>query len=179
MIEAALATPVFLLVVVGVMEFGLALKDYLAMSSGSRAAVRTASTLGNASNTDYASVQALLKGSRAITQGSGTIQMVVVFKATGPDNVLTSTSTCLTGSVTNLCNRYTTSDLTRSADDFGCGSSSPDRFWCPSSRKFRQSDPPDYVGIYVQVLHQNPTGLFGATRTFTDQYVMRIEPKEL
>jgi len=179
MIEAALATPVFLLIVVGVMEFGLALKDYLAMSSGSRAAIRTAATLGNSSTTDHSTLTALRNGSRAISVGSGRIDFVVVYKATGPNDLLPTASGCLTASVTAKCNRYTPADLLRPAVDFGCGAAEPDRFWCPTGRKVAQSDPPDYVGVYVQVTHNNPTGMFGTTRTFTDQYVMRIEPQKL
>ena len=179
MIEAAITTPIFLLVVVGVMEFGLALKDYLAMSSGSRAAARTESTMGNASTTDHAALTALLAGAKAISPGSGRIEVVVVFKATGPESTLTASSACLTASVTGLCNRYLPADLTRSVNDFGCGPSAPDRYWCPTTRHTAQSDPPDYVGIYVKVTHTNPTGMFGATRTFADQYVMRIEPQRL
>lgn len=178
-VEAALATPVFLLIVIGVMEFGLALKDYLAMSSGTRAAVRTASTLGNASTTDHAVLQALRNGSRAINGTSATIDVIVIHKASGPTDALTTTSTCLTASVTNLCNRYTAADLARPASDFGCGPSAPDRYWCPTVRKTAQSDPPDYVGVYVRVTHRHPTGLLGQSRTFTDNYVMRIEPQRL
>lgn len=42
-VEAALVTPVFILIVFGILEFGLLFKDWLAVSSSVRAAVRIAS----------------------------------------------------------------------------------------------------------------------------------------
>lgn len=178
-VEAAICTPVFLFIIVGVMEFGLALKDYLAMSSGTRAAVRTASTVGNSSTADHAILAALRNGTRAISESSGSIDTIVIYRASGPTDLLSSVDSCLAGSVAGRCNRYVGADLSRPVSQFGCAASSPDRFWCPTSRLVAQSDPPDYVGIHVVVTHINPTGVFGERRTFSDTYVMRIEPQRL
>ncbi len=44
------------------------------------------------------------------------------------------------------------------------------------ARKVFLSDPPDYVGVYIEVHHQSLTGAVGMTRDFKDQFVAQLEP---
>lgn len=178
LVEAVLITPIFLLVLFGTFEFSLALRDYLALQSGSRAAVRVGSTAGNAGMADFDLLAAYKQGAKAL-QGSSTLSEIVVWKATGPNDTLSAGDPCLTSSVAGRCNRYDASSLTQPSTKFGCGTGTLDGYWCPTTRKIRQSDPPDYIGVYVRIVHQNPTGIFGASRTFTEQNVMRLEPQRL
>lgn len=70
---------------------------------------------------------------------------------------------------------------------FGCltagphANASPDRYWCPGTRKDGRSDNnkagPDYVGIWMKVNHGWVTKMFGNTSTMTDQSVIQIEPR--
>jgi hypothetical protein len=70
---------------------------------------------------------------------------------------------------------------------FGClttgphANASPDRYWCPGTRKDARSDNsragPDYVGIWMKVNHSWVTKLFGSATTMTDQSVIQIEPR--
>jgi len=70
---------------------------------------------------------------------------------------------------------------------FGClttgphANASPDRHWCPGTRKDARSDNskagPDYVGIWMKVNHGWVTKMFGNTTTMTDQSVIQIEPR--
>lgn len=70
---------------------------------------------------------------------------------------------------------------------FGCVTSgphadlSPDRFWCPGTRKDARSDNnragPDYVGVWMKVDHRWVTRMFGTATTMTDQSVIQIEPR--
>ncbi len=177
-VEAVLITPIFLLILFGTFEFSLALRDYLALQSGARAAVRVGSTSGNAGMADFDMLAAYREGAKAL-QGSSTLSEIVVWKATGPNDTLSNSSACRTASVAGLCNRYTASSLTEPSTKFGCGTGTLDGYWCPTTRKVRQSDPPDYIGVYVRIVHQNPTGIFGASRTFVEQNVMRLEPQRL
>ena len=39
--------------------------------------------------------------------------------------------------------------------------------------------PPDYVGVYVVGVHNNLIGLFGKSFTFSNDTVIRIEPRTL
>jgi hypothetical protein len=78
-------------------------------------------------------------------------------------------------------------DLKKASSQFGCLDSSGnatkiDRYWCPTSRKSAltgTSGPPDYVGVYVKGVHNNLIGLFGKTFTFTNDTVIKIEPRTL
>ena len=72
---------------------------------------------------------------------------------------------------------------------FGCvGPPGPttkkDNYWCPTTRKSalqstNGNGPPDYVGVYVEGTHRNLIGLFGKTFTFSNDTVIRIEPRTL
>jgi hypothetical protein len=60
--------------------------------------------------------------------------------------------------------------------------SKKDNYWCPTTRKYALSGtngPPDYVGVYVVGVHHNLVGLFGASFTFSNDTVIRIEPRAL
>lgn len=177
-VEGALVAPIFLLLLFGVFEFGLALRDYMALQSGTHAAVRVASTNGNDVDTDAEILLAFADGSKAL-ESSSTVTTIVVWKASGPDDSLSPSSPCLTGSVAGLCNRYVAGDLSRSPSDFGCAVGGPDTAWCPDTRNVRLSDPPDYVGVTVAIVHSASPGIFGSTRDFTAEEVMRLEPQRL
>lgn len=70
---------------------------------------------------------------------------------------------------------------------FGClttgphANASPDRYWCPGTRKDARSDNskagPDYVGIWIKADHAWVTKMFGNQSTMTDQSVIQIEPR--
>lgn len=175
-VESALALPLFLLLIFGTMEFGLAFRTYLTLTNTTRDAARFAATLGRDADADYQVLNeaiANLGGYRA-----GTLQKIVIFKAAGPSSTTSSgaLAACLSGSVTGLCNTYVGGSISTNPADYGCNYTSPDRFWCPAGRKVAVSDPPDYVGIYIEVRHTGLTGVIGMTRTFTDEFVMRLEP---
>ncbi len=179
LVDAALASPVFILLLLGVFEFGLAFRDYLTLTSATRAAARSASVEGRNSYADYDVLQAIKSNTQTLAN-SGDLTHIVIFKATGPDATLANMgmNACLT-TASSTCNTYTATDLARPQTDFACGVSSPDRYWCPTTRKDRLGGPPDFVGVHITILHHNPTGIFGSTKTFDDETVMRIEPTAL
>ncbi len=174
-VESALALPIFLLLIFGTMEFGLAFRTYLTLTNTTRDAARFASTLGNDADADYQTVAeavANLQGMKA-----GALQKIIIFKATGPSSTTSSgaLAACRTASVTGLCNTYT-GTISTNPTDYGCNYTSPDRYWCPAGRKVNVSDPPDYVGVYIEVKHTGLTGVLGMTRNFSDEFIMRLEP---
>ena len=175
-VESALILPIFFLVIFGTLEFGLAFRTYLTLDNATRDAARFEATLGNAADADFQTVSQVVND--IANMHAGTLQKIIVFKGTGPRSTTASgsLSTCRSGSVVGLCNTYVGSALTMSSTNFGCGAASPDRYWCPANRKVNLSDPPDYVGVYVETLHAGVTGAFGRTRMFEDEVVMRIEP---
>jgi len=174
-VEAAIGTVLFLTLLFGVIEFGLAFKDYLSMSAAVRDGGRVATTQGRNTLTDFLVIKTVKQRMPAVATGN--ILRIVVFKATGPSSTIDSiNATCKTASVTNVCNSYGPTDFTRPSSDFTGETPSPDRFWPPAGRKDALSGPPDYVGVWVQISHRGVTGLVRLSDTYSDDVVMRIEP---
>ena len=161
-VEAAFITPVFFALVLGIMEGGLYMKDYLAMSNAVRAGARSASAAGADGEADLYTLYDISNEAGAL--GGNQIQYVVVYKASGIGTA--PTATCSGGtSAAGTCNVYTPADIakavaqvkeqsaqaaavaagqTRTLDSskiwFGClttgvrAGQSPDRYWCPGTR---------------------------------------------
>ena len=180
LIEAAFVTPIFMVLIFGMVEFGLVMNNYLGVANAARAGARVASASGNSTQADFAVLQAVAKESTAIKRSD--IVYIVVFKASATGDA--PTAACQSGTATSgVCNVYVSADLARPSTDFGCGNSSPDRYWCPSTRKVAQSvasgGPPDYIGVWVKVTHHWVTKMFGSTKSLTDSSVIRLEPLKL
>jgi hypothetical protein len=174
-VEAAIATVLVLTLLFGVIEFGLAFKDYLSMSAAVRDGARVATTQGSSTLADYLIIKTIKERMPAVATGN--IERIVVFKATGPSSTIESVnSACKTGSVTDVCNSYGPSDLSRPSTDFTGAVPSPDRYWAPANRKDTLSGPPDYVGVWVQISHKAVTGFLNLGNDYSDDVVMRIEP---
>lgn len=190
LVEAAIIAPIAIALVFGAMELGYAYYGKLTVEHMSIAGARAASGSANDYLSDYAMLQAIKDAKGGV--GASSITKIVIYRATGPnDRVPTA---CKTASVTNTsvtrgCNFYTGADLSLASTQFGCvGPPGPttkkDNFWCPTARKSallstNGNGPPDYVGVYVVGIHKNLVGLFGKTFTFSNDTVIRIEPRTL
>lgn len=178
LVEAAIYTPVLMLFLFGILEFGLAFRSYLTAAHGTRDASRSASIMGTSPDADFHILRDIKSSMVAIPPSS--IDRIVIWHASGPGDSVPAG--CAAGSATSVgraCNVYTGADLTRGEDDFGCAPSSPDRYWCPTSRNTALNDPPDFVGIYIEVRHNFVSGLFGAGLDMADTTIMRLEPEGL
>jgi hypothetical protein len=180
LVEASIVTPILLLFVFGIFEFGFAFRDYLAVANTTRDGVREASVAGNVADADYRTLRSVRRASAALPDGA--IDRIIVFKASGPEG--TVPSACLTGPVTGVCNVYVPADLSLDVTEFGCDPSAnprpdPDRFWCPTDREVSVQAGLDFVGIHVEVEHSYLTGLFGDDITFKDTTVLQVEPQDL
>ena len=182
MAEAAFVTPVLLLLVFGIFEFGLLMRDNLTLANTTRVGARSAATLGNEPTADHGILRAIRHASKALPVRQ--IDRIVVFNAGGPNG--TPTASCMAGTPSSTpgaqCNVYTVDDLDLPASDFGClPTRDLDRYFCPVDRKVAQSaangGPPDYVGIWIQATHGWVTGLWGDALTITDLSVTRLEPQ--
>lgn len=214
-LEAAFVTPVFFTLILGIIEGGLYMQDYLAVSNSVRAGARTASAGGAIAEADLYTVYQVAKESTALNQDQ--IQYVVIYKATGFGEAPTDDGSpeggCKSGiPISGVCNVYRPADMNkalaqveeltkqraaltegidRTLDQskiwFGCittgpnAGQSPDRFWCPGTRKDARSDNnrtgPDYVGVYIKAEHGWVTKMFGNKTTISDQSVIQIEPR--
>jgi hypothetical protein len=215
-VEAAFVTPIFFMLIFGVVEGGMYMQDKLAVSSAVRAGARSASAWGAVAQADLYTVYQLALESTALNAGQ--LDYIVIYKATGFGEAPTDdgggpAGGCRSGvPVTGVCNVYRAADLDKaiaqveeeSAQEaaitagvnrtlnqskiwFGCvttgpnAGQSPDRYWCPSSRKDARSDNnrsgPDFVGVYMKARHNFVTGMFGRTAVISDQSVIQIEPR--
>ncbi len=175
-VEAAFITPVFMLMVLGIMEVGLAMNDNLALAHTVRAGTRVASASGNDLYADYGIIQAVKREISAVPRAQ--IQRIVVYKATRYGEE--PTTDCMTGAAgqTGLCNIYDTTAFNAVKTRWGCKTAEAlDRYWCPTSRIVSRTAGPNYVGVWVKIEHRWVTGMFGDTTELTDQSVIRLEPR--
>jgi Flp pilus assembly protein TadG len=186
-VEAAFITPVFIALVLGVVEIGLAMNDYLAVSSTVRSGARSASAYGADLYSDFGVLQAVNNESAALNQAK--INYIVIYKASAfgaAPSAGCQAGTSSSGDPTthaNACNVYTSAAFSHPKADFGClTTQNLDRYWCPTDRKVTEGitpvgDGPDYVGVWISYNHDWVTKMFGNTKTFTDQSVVRLEPR--
>lgn len=181
LVEAAFVTPLFLLLVFGIIEVGLAMNDRLALAHAVRAGTRVASASGNDRLADYGIIKTVMAEAAAL--GDDQIEMVIVYRADGigdppPDRCLEGRSARPTTKTDDACNVYLPEDFGVKKDKWGCKDEEDlDEFWCPMSREVVRSQGPEYVGVYMKVSHRWVTGMFGQTVTLTDQSVIRLEPR--
>ena len=183
LVEAAFITPVFALLIFGMVEFGLTFRDYLTVANVSRDSARAASAYGDGLYADYNVIQIALQSSKGFRPNE--IQRLVIFDAGSVSgNILDAAHpahACLTATegIDGVCNVYDNADLLLAKSSFGCkATENLDRYWCPNTRETSASGPPDYVGVYVRARHDFITGLFGPGMNLTDVLVMRIEPQD-
>ena len=190
LVEVALITPVFFLLIFGILEYGLAFRDYLTVANASRDGARAASAFGDDQYTDYNVLQVIRQSTKGFRPNE--VQRVIIFDAGTVGGSVLNTShpahACLNATVgiADVCNVYTGAALSLPKSSFGCRTDQNlDRYWCPTAlngqngREVRASVGPDYVGVYVQTRHDFITGLFGPGLTLKDELVMRIEPQQL
>lgn len=175
-LEAAFVTPVFFLLIFGVVELGLTMNDYLAVANTVRAGSRVASASGDDLYADYGIIQRVEAESSALPRSS--IVRIVVYKASALGEK--PTATCQAGTpVTGVCNVYTTAAFDKTKAQFGCLTTETlDKSWCPTTRKVTLTGTgPDYVGVWMKVNHQPITKMFVTTQTLSDQSVIQLEPR--
>lgn len=178
-VEAAVIAPIFFLLLFAILEFGIAMRSYLALSNAVRDGAREAAVEANEGDADYNAVNLISSAGAVIPDGN--IDRIVVYHADGPDGE--PSAGCKAGTPSAVhgqeCNVYGAGDFGRDIADFGCDPlvPSPDRFWCPADREVSRAGPPDWVGVWIQIQHPWVTGLFGSDLTMTDNMVMRIEPR--
>lgn len=179
-----MVTPLFILLVMAMFEFGFLLHNYLQVSGASSAAVRTLTVAGNDPDADFLAMQTLDHG--LSTFDPVDVTSVIVYRADGPagELPLACTSNPIPDGVD--CNRYSGADFFLSATDsggnptgnWGCDVGARDVGWCPMDRQANLSDPggPDYIGIHIEVNQRNLSGMFNIQDRLEISRVARIEP---
>lgn len=171
LVEAAIAFPVLMLIILGTVEAGFYFSSQSTTTTSSRDGARYA-TAFYAVKADKVAVGNEIKGEveadlRALT-GQGTPVQMWIYKATSsgdPAGGLSCTANCL---------RYTWNGATGEFD-YQPGTS---HVWSTVDACITAGSPAlDEVGVMVEVSHQLLSGAFGSgQRTVRERSVLRLEP---
>lgn len=160
-VEFALILPILLLLLIGIVEWSLAFKDDLSVTSATRTGARTASAEGRSPTFADDTARAMAVAVTALNGDS--IKEMWIYKA-GTDGKPDSGSF----SGCSVCVRYTwdkaSSSFVKAGGDW------------PSSSQNACAGESDTVGVYLKVDHSFLSGYFGPTVTITDHTVMKLEP---
>ena len=173
LVEAAIITPLLMMLVFGIIEFGFAFKDSLTLANGSRAGARVGSAAGIDPVADWSILQAVRGATGSLTK----VDLIVVFKATGPTSSVPS-SCVSTGGQVGVCNVYNAADMALSQASFLSAGYSKDDSWAAASRitSLTSANGPDYLGVYVRAQHNSIFQLIVPSRKLNDTVIMRLEP---
>ncbi len=182
-VEAALVTPMIVLLVFGIMEFSLILRDYVSVSSAVRVGARIASAnpgAGTCSTSCTPSTSPKLSQLAAdAIQTAGTampkdsIDYIFVYLANdkgypGATGVTTMPATMAACAAVGNCVAYKWVDASdRFTYQSGTWTTSQINA-CPTTS--------NSVGVYLHATHNNITGFFGNTIGLGDRTVMKFEP---
>lgn len=188
-VEAALVTPVLVVLVFGIIEFSFALRDYVAVSSAVRTGARIASTgadLGpGVCPTDLASpctpssspklaqeaADAIQRAGSAMPKDS--IDYILVYKAN--DGGYPGTETAMPSSCNGIsdCVRFTWRDA---EDKFRYSGGSWDSTTISACFPGTAGSPLDRIGVDMHATHKFMTAIFGSSIGLSDHAVMDFEP---
>jgi Flp pilus assembly protein TadG len=171
-VEMAIVLPLLILLVFGIVEYGLLFKEKLTIASATASSARTGATMGSRDAADMRILEALEAGLFDQVDSSVLIS-VEIFKANET-----------TGAKTGFVNTYifTPSDPCKWAP---CPSTTPGPAvyggnWPPVDRNTTLSPTGgglDVLGIEVVYHHSDITGLIpGVDRNLTERALIRIEP---
>lgn len=164
LVEAAIVMPVLVLLLFGILEWGLAFKTTLTVSSATRSGARTGSAMPRQSNYDTA-VREAVETSLDAMSGNAVPLELWIYKAgtNGKPEGYSSFSGCQP----TLCHRYTWNGTQFVAQS---------GYSWPATAQDACAGGADEIGVYVKVRHQFVSGMFGDSRVLTDHTVMRLEP---
>ena len=167
LVEAAFVLPVMILLVAGIIDFGLAFKNLQTVFTATRDGARTGSV--ETRQTGYANdvADAVKKSLNAVPTNG--YQELWIYKANAsgkPDSGnFTSCTTCV---------RFTWNDTTKSwttVQNAWPATGSGSQYACAGTPG------PDTLGVYLKVRHDMLMGLFGSTKMLTDYSVADLEPR--
>lgn len=181
-VEAALIFPVLILLVFGIIEFALLMRDHVATTSIVRAGARTASaavdpaagpTPSGVPQFVQTTVDAMERAGSALPKDS--YESLWVYKAAANGYAIGATgpnyfepADCSTS-----CIRYQWSDA---RDEFRPVDVNA---WRESTIRACPGAPFDAVGVYLSAEHKWLTGVFGSTTKVSDRAVLNFEPFSL
>ncbi len=170
MVEMAIVLPIFILLFFGMLEFGLAFKDRLAMTHAANQATRDATVRGNQDIADLEILQAFEAG----LVGAASIDLVVhvdIFKAGTDGSPMVWDRYVPDGST---CGWNPCPDPLLPPVVYGNPADYPP---CARDTSLDPTDGVDTIGIQVEYTHNWVTGVLGfSTQTWHETARARMEP---
>jgi Flp pilus assembly protein TadG len=168
-IEAAILTPLLLLLVFGIIEFGMLFKDWLAVTSSVRAGTRMASAEPRVSTFAQDAADQVAKEAAALDMGN--VLDLWIYKAqntgtnagypVGGDSNFTTCTTCVKFHWNPATKKFVAYSNT----------------WAYTAQNACQGDAAhDSVGVYLKINHPGVTGLIFGNMTIKEHSVMSLEP---
>lgn len=166
-VEAALVTPLLILLVFGIVEYGMLFKDSLAVTSSIRSAGRMASAEPRLASYAQDAADQVANSGGALKLTNTQALWVYKSKVNGfPLGDSTNTFANCTA-----CTKFTWNASTKHFDQVGTST------WLNTAQNACPGDPlHDSVGIYMAINHASITGLIFSTITIKDHVVMDLEP---
>lgn len=164
-IEAAILTPLLLLLVFGIIEFGFLFKDWLAITSSVRAGTRMASAEPRFATFAQDAANQVAKEGAALDMGN--VQELWVYKAAADGYPVGGTSAFTSCSA---CVKFHWNASTKKFVPYS-------NTWAATSQNACQGDANhDSVGIFLKIQHDGITGLLFNDMIIREHSVMSLEP---
>lgn len=164
-IEAALLTPLLLLLTFGIIEFGMLFKDWLAVTSAVRAGTRMASAEPRFTGFAQDAANQVAKEGAALDMG--TVEELWIYKAdangypVGGSSAFASCSACVKFHWNPTAKKFQAYSTTWTATQQNACVGDVNR---------------DSIGVYLQIKHASITGLVFDDMTIKEHSVMSLEP---
>jgi hypothetical protein len=156
--------PLLVLLLFGIIEWGLAFKTTLTVSSATRSGARTGSAMPRQADYETAVRQAV-ESSLGALSGNAEPMELWVYKA--GSNGFPEGFSSFSGCPATSCWKFTWD-----GDEFVA---QPGYGW-PATSQDACAGGADELGVYVKVRHNFVSGMLGESRVLTDKTVMRLEP---
>ena len=166
-VEAAIVTPVVMMLLFGIIELGFVFKDYLAVAGAVRAGVRTASA--NPRTANFAQVAANKVAQTGGAMNFSDVKQLWVFKVDPNTNKtigFTNYSDC------NFCVKFKWDSGTKAFVQTSTSWLYTDQNACSLSI----GGPLDRIGVYIQLKHNPFTGLVLQTIYISEASILSLEP---
>ncbi len=172
-VEFAIVLPVLILLIFGIIEFGLYFRESLTIASAAASAARTGATMGTREEADNAILQALEAGLYDQVDSSVLIS-VEIYEARPVDGVPTGPSDFYTFVPTSVTCKW--SPCPDPAEPGG----GPSGSWTPDLRDTTLTPGGgglDVLGVAITYHHSTITNIIpGIDRNYTERALVRLEP---
>lgn len=168
-VEAAIVTPVIMVLLFGILELGFVFKDYLAVAGAVRAGVRTASA--NPRMATFAQVAANKVAQTGGAMNFSDVQQLWVFKVDPTTNQTIGFSNF---SDCNFCVKFKWDSGTNAFVPITGGDTWPST--SQNACSLSVGGPLDRIGVYLKLKHDPITGLVLQTIYISEASILSLEP---